>query len=79
MIDSPIHYGGKENLYETIKVIEAWNLGFCLGNVVKYISRAEKKENIIQDLEKAQWYLQREINKRKQNCETERIDKIVDK
>jgi hypothetical protein len=57
------HYGGADNPYEAIKVIEAWNLGFCLGNTVKYISRAGKKvgESTIKDLEKARWYLDREI------------------
>jgi hypothetical protein len=66
-VNHPSHYGGKENVYEAIKVIEAWNLGFCLGNVVKYISRAGKKNNntLIQDLEKAKWYLDREIKKLK--------------
>ena len=64
-INNPIHYGGIDNPYEAIKVIEAWNLGFNLGNVVKYISRAGKKNNEIEDLEKALWYLQREINNKK--------------
>jgi hypothetical protein len=58
----PNHYGGAQNPYEAIKVIEAWNLSFNLGNVVKYISRAGKKDAIIQELEKAQFYLNREIN-----------------
>lgn len=64
-IDSPLHYGGKDNPYEAIKVIEAWGVGFCLGNVLKYISRAGKKDSVIQELEKAQWYLNREIEKLK--------------
>ncbi len=61
-INHPQHYGG-DTPYEAIKVIEAWNLGFCLGNTVKYISRAGKKDKakIIEDLEKARWYLDREI------------------
>lgn len=70
-INHPHYYGGKENTYEAIKVIEAWDLGFCLGNVVKYISRAGKKDadKTIQDLEKAKWYLEREIQKLKlSNC-----------
>jgi hypothetical protein len=50
-IHHPEHYGGKDNPYEAIKVIEAWNLGFCLGNTVKYISRAGKK-SLIGDTEK---------------------------
>lgn len=64
-INHPTHYGGKDNPYETIKVIEAWDLDFHLGNAVKYISRAGKKDNALQDLEKAQWYLQRKINQLK--------------
>lgn len=62
-VNHPAHYGGADNVYEAIKVIEAWNLDFCLGNVVKYISRAGKKEgnSLIQDLEKAKWYLERRI------------------
>ena len=55
------HYGGENNQYEAIKVIEAWELDFCLGNTVKYISRAGKKDNIVQDLKKAKWYLERKI------------------
>jgi thymidylate synthase (FAD) len=60
-VDHPAHYGGADNPYEAIKVIEAWKLGFCLGNTVKYIARAEHKGATIQDLEKARWYLDREI------------------
>lgn len=68
-VNHPEHYGGSENTYEAIKVIEAWGLGFCLGNTVKYISRAGKKQknDIVQDLEKAKWYLEREIASLKQN------------
>jgi hypothetical protein len=60
-VDHPPHYGGADNPYEAIKVIEAWGLGFCLGNAVKYISRAGKKDDVVQDLEKARWYLDRQI------------------
>ena len=60
-VDHPAHYGGADNPYEAIKVIEAWGLGFCLGNTVKYISRAGKKDAIVQDLKKARWYLDRQI------------------
>ncbi len=59
-INHPAHYGG-DTTYEAIKVIEAWELGFCLGNTVKYISRAGKKGGRLEDLRKAAWYLQREI------------------
>lgn len=64
-VDHPDHYGGAENPYEAIKVIEAWSLGFSLGNAVKYISRAGKKDSakIVEDLRKAAWYLNREIER----------------
>ena len=65
MVDHPNHYGGEENPYEAIKVIEAWDLGFNLGNAIKYISRVGKKINTLEDLEKASWYINREINKLK--------------
>lgn len=61
MVKHPAHYGGADNPYEAIKVIEAWDLGFCLGNTVKYISRVGKKDDTLQELEKALWYLKREI------------------
>lgn len=60
-VNHPKHYGGADNPYEAIKVIEAWKLGFCLGNTVKYIARAGKKRNLLEDLKKARWYLDREI------------------
>ena len=41
----PDHYGGPDNPYEARKVINAWELGFSLGNVLKYISRHKKKGN----------------------------------
>jgi len=65
MIEHPPHYGGADDLYEAIKVIEAWQLGFNLGNTVKYIARADHKNNPVQDLEKAEFYLKREITRRK--------------
>lgn len=66
-VNHPEHYGGESNVYEAIKVIEAWGLGFRLGNTIKYIARAGKKDKDkeIQDLEKAKWYLDREIEKLK--------------
>jgi hypothetical protein len=75
-VNHPPHYGGEENPYETIKVIEAWGLGFCPGNAVKYISRAGKKnpQKEIEDLEKAIWYLNREIEKLKKIQKNEPSD-----
>jgi Protein of unknwon function (DUF3310) len=60
-VNHPLHYGGEDNPYEVIKVIEALELGFHLGNTVKYIARAGKKGNLLEDLRKAQWYLARHI------------------
>ena len=62
-MNHPDHYGGEDNPYEVIKVIEAWGLGFCLGNTVKYIARAGKKAKakLLEDLKKARWYLDHEI------------------
>ena len=65
MVNHPNHYGGEDNPYEAIKVIEEWDLGFNLGNAVKYISRVGKKNNTLEDLKKASWYINREINKLK--------------
>lgn len=63
IVDHPQHYGGAEARHEAISVIEEWNLGFHLGNVVKYISRAGKKpdQTTLSDLKKAAWYLDRYI------------------
>ena len=62
-VNHPTHYGGESNVYEAIKVIEAWDLDFCLGNAVKYISRAGKKDpsKELEDLNKAIWYLKRRV------------------
>jgi len=60
-VNHPSHYGGENNPYEAIKVIEAWSLDFCLGNTIKYISRAGKKGDALEDLKKAAWYLNRKI------------------
>lgn len=71
-VNHPDHYGGADNPYEAIKVIEAWELGFNLGNAVKYVARAGKKVKHVpsinevkalklEDLKKARWYLDREI------------------
>lgn len=83
MVNHPAHYGGETNPYEVIKVIEAWGLNksFCLGNAIKYIARQPKVEKLcggvitvtdtklrIEDLKKAAWYLNREIeNMEKKN------------
>ena len=64
LVNDPPHY--KTGGIETIDFIEAKDLNYRLGNVVKYVSRAGKKNSDpVQDLEKALWYLQREIAARK--------------
>ena len=61
-VNHPKYYGG-DVVYEAVKVIEAWELGFHLGNAVKYICRAGKKPDTseLEDLQKAEWYLVRRI------------------
>lgn len=61
-VDSPRHYTEHPSGIECIEVTE--HMGFTLGNAVKYIWRADLKDDAIQDLEKARWYIQREIDKR---------------
>lgn len=62
-VEHPNHYGGENDPFETIKVINAWNLNFNLGNAVKYISRAGKKDpkKHVEDLKKARFYIDYEI------------------
>ena len=63
-VHHPAHYGGADNVYEAIKVIEAQGIGneFCLGNCLKYLLRAGKKtESPLEDYKKAKWYLERLI------------------
>ena len=61
----PAYYGGEDNAYEAIKVINAWNLGFELGNAVKYICRAGKKpgNEYVNELKTARFYVDYEIQK----------------
>ena len=63
VVNHPSYY--KRGGIEAIDVIEAWNLDFNLGNVVKYIARAgHKTADGLRDLKKAEWYLSREIKRR---------------
>lgn len=56
---TPDHYKGK---VQPIDLIEAQELSFSRASIIKYVCRAGRKENELQDLKKALWYLQREIN-----------------
>ena len=58
-INHPRHYQGQQ--FEVIDIIEDYQLGFHLGNVLKYTLRAGKKSDRVEDLRKAVWYLEREI------------------
>lgn len=60
-VDHPSHYNNGK--IEAIEVIEDWKLNFNLGNAVKYIARAGHKNNRKEDLEKALWYIKREIER----------------
>lgn len=67
-IHRPAHYA-EGRIYEPIAVIEDWDLNYRLGNTVKYISRAGRKQNALEDLKKARWYLDREIDQLELNQE----------
>ena len=64
-INHPSHY--TQGNIEVIDYIEDKKLGYRLGNVVKYVSRAGHKDDAIKDLKKARWYLNREIAKREEH------------
>lgn len=61
-VNHPRHYN--VGTIEAIDAIEDWGLGFNLGNAVKYIARADHKGNAVEDLRKAAWYIQRELENR---------------
>lgn len=69
-VNYPAHYTQHPSGVECIAITEHMN--FCLGNAVKYIWRADLKKDAIEDLEKARWYLSREIEKRKQAANNEK-------
>ena len=60
MVDHPSHYNQG---IETIEYIESWSMNFNTGIVIKYVTRAGYKDNQLEDLKKAMWYLQREIDR----------------
>ena len=63
-VNHPAHYTGHPSGVECITVTE--HLSFCVGNAIKYLWRADlKHDNAVEDLEKAVWYIQREIKRRK--------------
>jgi thiamine biosynthesis protein ThiC len=70
MVNHPDHYQGSGGM-EVIDIIENYDLGFSLGNAIKYILRSNKKGSANQDLKKAIWYIQREISNlvEEEDCE----------
>ena len=68
-VKHPAHYGGADDPYEAIKVIEAWDLNFNLGSVLKYVRRAGKKDasKELEDLRKARFYIDHEISRVEQS------------
>jgi len=65
MVNHPNHYGG-DTTYECIKVLKNWMtkdeyIGFCKGNALKYLCRSGKKDEILQEYNKAKWYLEKMI------------------
>ena len=72
-VNHPKHYNtGK---IEVIDAIEEWNMGFCDGNVIKYVARHKHKGKPIEDLKKAKWYLERLIQQYEQEKLIENPDK----
>ena len=69
---NPSHY--KSGGIEVIDVIEAFELGYRLGNVIKYVLRAGRKGDALEDLQKAAWYLDREIDKLETQAEADGVD-----
>jgi hypothetical protein len=65
-VNHPSHYNAHPSGVECITVVE--HMGFCLGNAIKYLWRADEKGAPIEDLEKAKWYIQREIDRRKRSA-----------
>ena len=68
VVNHPPHYTAHPSGVECIQVTEHMN--FCLGNAVKYIWRADLKDNAIEDLKKAVWYVNREIERREKALQT---------
>jgi len=62
-VNNPKHYTSHPSGIDCIQITE--HMGFCLGNAIKYVWRADLKDDAIEDLEKAVWYINREIKRRK--------------
>ena len=72
-VSHPSHYNQG---IEAIDIIESWDLNFSLGNAIKYILRSPYKGKQIEDLEKARWYIDREINRLKKERDRDILQEI---
>ena len=79
-VNHPSHYL-KDSGFEVIDVVNAWDLNFQLSNAIKYVARAGKKDTkkVIQDLEKAIWYIKYEIDRININKNILKLEKEVNK
>ena len=67
VVNNPKHYTSHPSGIDCIQITE--HMGFNLGNAIKYIWRADLKDDALEDLRKAEWYIRREIEKRSKNKE----------
>ena len=72
-VNHPKHYNS--GTIEVIDAIEDWEMGFCDGNVIKYVARHKHKGKPVEDLKKAKWYLERLIQQYEQENRIENTDK----
>jgi uncharacterized protein DUF3310 len=70
MVNHPPHYTVHPSGVECITIVE--HMGFNIGNAMKYLWRADEKGNALEDLQKAAWYVQREIERRQKAPKTGR-------
>ena len=75
-VDHPSHYA-EGRRYEPVDVIADWELDFCLGSAVKYLARAGRKNDIVEDLEKAVWYINYKIEEIKRKKEEEEGPQVI--
>lgn len=75
-VNRPRHYTSHPSGVECIQITE--HMGFNLGNAMKYIWRADEKGNALEDLEKAEWYIRREIEKRRRAAREKPVDSPKD-
>jgi hypothetical protein len=69
VVNHPPHYTQHKSGVECIQITE--HMSFCLGNAIKYIWRADLKDDAVEDLKKAKWYIERELSKRESEGRTE--------